>query len=86
MTSEKLLTGKPLPIISTSLASRLTLFLIFSVAAASSNPTAAKAAVKVYFQDIEDIYQGALKKKGDVVLASYDQSVKDLNALRTYLK
>mmetsp|Transcript_18737 Transcript_18737/g.20366 ORF Transcript_18737/g.20366 Transcript_18737/m.20366 type:complete len:221 (+) Transcript_18737:90-752(+) len=56
------------------------------VAAASSNPAAAKAAVKVYFQDIEDIYQGALKKKGDVVLASYDQSVKDLTNLRTYLK
>lgn len=59
---------------------------MFSVAAASSNPAAAKAAVKVYFQDIEDIYQGALKKKGDVVLASYDQSVKDLTNLRTYLK
>ncbi len=86
MTSEKLQTGKPLPIIITSFTSGLTRCRIFSVAAASSNPTAAKAAVKVYFQDIEDIYQGALKKKGDVVLASYDQSVKDLNALRTYLK
>ena len=51
----------------------------------AGNPTA-EAAAKVYFQDLEDIFNGAVKKNGDVVLAAYKQSQTDLAAFKATLK
>jgi len=55
---------------------------MFRLARAAPNPKAAEAAAKTYFQDLEDVYVFAERKNGDVVLKSYEKSVKDLEAFK----
>lgn len=52
------------------------------LAASSTNPKAAEAAAKTYFSDLEDVYVFSEKKNGDVVLKSYEKSVKDLETFK----
>lgn len=59
---------------------------LFSLAASSSDPEAATAAAKAYFSDLNDIFEFATKKKGDVVLATYDKSLRDLETFKAFLK
>lgn len=54
----------------------------FRLAAASTNPKAAEAAAKTYFSDLEDVYVFSKKKDVEVVLKSYEKSVKDLEAFK----
>lgn len=59
---------------------------IYSINRLSKGNPTAEAAAKVYFQDLEDIYYGAVKKNGDVVLAAYKKSQADLTAFNAALK
>ena len=59
---------------------------LLRLAASSSNPKAAEAAARTYFNDLNDMFVGARMKKGDVVTAAYDKSVADLTAFKALLK
>lgn len=56
------------------------------LAETSSNPKAAAAAAKVYFSDLNDIFEYSTKKSPEKVLASYEASKKDLDTFKTFLK
>lgn len=55
------------------------------LAAASKTPKEAAALVKVYVEDLNDMFEYATKKSGDKVLAAYEKSLKDLAAVKAVL-
>ena len=55
---------------------------LLRLADASKSPSEATAAAKLYFSDLNDIFESATKKKGDLVISAYEKSVKDLEAFK----
>jgi hypothetical protein len=60
--------------------------MIIRLADASKDPKAATAAAKAYFSDLNDITEWAIKKRGDVVNAAFEKSVKDLATFNALVK
>ena len=60
-------------------------FVIHRLAEAGKSPAVSAAAAKTYFSDIEDITVFSNMKKGDKVLAAYEQSKIDLAAFKESL-
>ena len=58
----------------------------FRLAENSKNPTAAAAAARTYFVDLNDMSEWARKKNGDIITAAYEKSKTDLAAFQTLLK
>jgi hypothetical protein len=56
------------------------------LAEASKTPEDATKAAKVYFADLNDVYEWSVKKNGAKAQAAYDKSVKDLAAFEALLK
>ena len=62
------------------------LIYYFRVAASAKDPKAATDAAKVYTQDLNDMFQGAVKKNGGDVNAAYQKSLKDIAAFKALTK
>ena len=55
------------------------------LANSSKNPDAATASARAYFSDLDEIFEFALKKKGDVILGAYERSKSDFFQFKSYL-
>lgn len=53
------------------------------LASTAKNTKAATAAAKTYFTDLNDMYEGAVKKNAATVNAAYQKSLKDLATFKT---
>lgn len=56
------------------------------LAASAPDSKSATAAAKVYFSDLNDMFEWANKKRSDIVTTSYEKSVKDLAAFKALVK
>lgn len=56
------------------------------LAASSKDPTAATAAAKTYFVDINDVIVNSIGHRAEVVESAYAASVKDLAAFKALIK
>lgn len=59
---------------------------LYRVAASAKDSKAALEAAKIYTQDLNDMFQGAVLKKGDVVTAAYQKSLKDIASFKALTK
>jgi hypothetical protein len=70
----------------TTFAYNMRTAMLYLAENSATSPKDATAAAKAYFADLNDITEFATKKKGDLVLAAYDKSVKDLATFKSLLK